>query len=262
MLSIGSQLEHMRERAPLVQNITNFVAMNPMANVMLAAGASPAMIHSPEESPEFMQIADALTINIGTLSSAWTPSMLIAAQAAKQAQKPWVFDPAAVGASEYRKHVAQRLIACQPRVIRGNASEILILAQEKSQAKGADSGDSVDAAQQAARHLADEQHCIVAVTGETDFITDGAQSARVSNGDAMMPRVTALGCSLTGIVAAFIAANSDAFAATVAALAYYGIAGEIAAAKAQGPGTFQIHFIDALYQITPAQLETAAKVEL
>lgn len=257
----GQHLAKMRETAPLVQNITNFVAMNVMANVMLAAGASPAMVHAREEAAEFAGLAQALTVNIGTVSPHWAEAMLEAAAAAGQAGKPWVLDPVAVGATAYRRDVGARLVALNPAIIRGNASEILALGGAQATGKGADSADAVDSAQAAAEALARQTGGVVAVTGEVDFITDGRRAAQVANGHALMPRITALGCSLTGIVAAF-AVDQDPFEATVAALAYFGLAGERAAAMAQGPGSFQTAFLDALYALTPGDLSRDARISL
>lgn len=252
-------LTAMRDRAPLIQNITNFVAMNVMANVMLAAGASPAMVHARGEVAEFTAIVAGLSINIGTLDDAWAECMVLAAKTAMETRTPWVLDPVAVGATAFRKEVATRLIACHPTVIRGNASEILALAGVAAQGKGADASDSVTAAEGAARTLADQTGAVVAVTGAVDFVTDGTRAARITNGEPIMPRVTALGCSLTGIVAAFIA-DGDPFDATVAALAYFGAAGEVAAPKATGPGSFQVAFLDALYAMSADQLDARARI--
>jgi len=260
MIDPGKNLARMRARAPLVQNITNYVAMNVMANVMLAAGASPAMVHAREEAAEFAAIAAALTINIGTASGAWAEAMESAAEAARVHGKPWVLDPVAVGATAFRRALGARLLALGPTIVRGNASEILALAEAQSAGKGADATDSVTAAEQAASALARRSGAVVAVTGAVDFVTDGQRAARVGNGDPMMPRITALGCALTGIVAAF-AVDEDPFEATLAALAYYGIAGERAGRMAAGPGSFQTGFLDALHRLSPEDVSGAARIE-
>lgn len=257
----STQLIAMRAATPLVQNITNYVAMNVMANVMLAAGAAPAMVHAREEGAEFTAIASALSVNIGTLDAEWADCMALAADAANKTGTPWVLDPVAVGATGLRRDTGARLLQYKPTVIRGNASEILALAGADASGRGVDSGDPVEAAEHGARALATAQGCVVAVTGEVDFITDGERAARVTNGHATMPLITALGCSLTGIVAAFVATNDDAFEATTAALAYYGAAGEMAATDAKGPGSFQVAFLDALHAITPDMLDQMARID-
>lgn len=256
----GIILEEMRRNPPLVQNITNFVAMNVMANVMLAAGASPAMVHAVEEAAEFASFASALSVNIGTASASWVEGMEAAAQSAVAHGRPWVLDPVAVGATAFRREIGARLMACSPTIVRGNASEIIALAGGEASGKGADAADPVAAAEAAALQIARAHETVVAVTGPVDFVTDGARSARISNGDAMMPLITALGCSLTGIVAAF-AAGRDPFEASVAALAYYGVAGETAAKTAVGPGSFQVTFLDALHRLQPDEVTARARIE-
>ncbi len=249
----------MRSKAPLIQNITNFVAMNIMANVMLAAGASPAMVHAREEGADFTAIANGLSINIGTLDAEWADCMINAAQAAHQNQKPWVLDPVAVGATAFRQEVAKKLLAHKPTIIRGNASEILALSGATAQGRGADSADPVQAAEDGAGQLARDLRTIVAVTGPVDYVTDGNQAARIANGHPLMPKVTALGCALTGIVTAFATTN-DPFNGTVTALAYYGLAGEMAAKTANGPGSFQPAFLDALHNLGGGDLDAGARI--
>lgn len=257
----GSYLAQMRQTAPLVHNITNYVAMNVMANVLLAAGASPAMVHAREEAAEFAGLAQAVSLNIGTVSPPWAEAMEATAQAAAAQEVPWVLDPVAVGATAYRRALGARLLALRPTVIRGNASEILALAGTTAAGKGADATETVATAEEAARALARTSGAVVAVTGPVDFVTDGARAARIANGHALMPRVTALGCSLTGIVAAFVA-GQPRFEATVAALAYYGLAGERAGAGAQGPGSFQPAFLDALSAVGPEALDAGARISI
>lgn len=259
MEDTGAYLATMRATAPLVHNITNYVAMNIAANVALAAGASPAMVHAREEVVEFAALAQALCVNIGTLDAPWAEAMEIAAQAMAASGRPWVLDPVGVGATQFRRDVCTRLMALRPTVIRGNASEILALAGLGSTGRGTDSADPVTAAEASARDLAINTGAVVAVSGPVDYVTDGTQAFRVANGDALMPRVTALGCSLNGVIAAFVAGQS-ALPATVAALAYYGLAGERAAQKAHGPGSFQVAFLDALYTLTPQDVTVGAKV--
>ena len=245
--------ERMRATNPLVQCITNYVAMNYAANVLLAAGASPAMVHTPEESGEFAAIAGALTVNIGTLSPNWVEGMIAAAKAANRAGKPWVLDPVAHFATGYRRDAVAELLKLKPTVIRGNASEIIALGGGQSAGQGVDSGDPVEQAEEAARGLAIAQGAIVAITGEVDFVTDGKRSVRIAGGSDLMPKVTATGCSLTALVGAYLAITPDqAFEATVAALGNFAVAGEIAANTANGPASFMTAFIDGLHRLDGA----------
>jgi hydroxyethylthiazole kinase len=236
--------------------------MNIAANVLLAAGASPAMVSAEEEAGEFAAIAGALTVNIGTLSSPWVEGMKRAARAARDNQKPWVFDPVAHYATAFRRSVTAELLGFKPNIIRGNASEILALAGAQAGGKGVDSGDVTRAAEAPAIELAQRHQTVVAVTGETDFVTDGRSSYRIQGGSSHMPRVTALGCSLTCLIGAFAASRPDKpLDATVAAVALFAVAGEDAAVGAKGPGSFSVAFLDRLASIDPQSMLDLAKVE-
>ncbi|MFK2900634.1 hydroxyethylthiazole kinase [Dyella jejuensis] len=251
----GELLERMRHESPLVQCITNFVAMNFAANVLLAAGASPAMVHAPEEAGEFARLAGALTINIGTLSSSWLDGMLRAAAAANEVGRPWVLDPVAHFATGFRRQAIDALLQHRPTVIRGNASEIMALAGEASAGRGVDAGDSVERAQASATALAQRSGAVVAVTGAVDWVTDGQRALRIAGGSELMPRVTAMGCALTCLIGALVAvAPQSPLAATASALACFGAAGSRAAQQATGPGSFAWRFIDALDALHASEL--------
>lgn len=250
-----------REAAPLVHCVTNYVAMNIAANVLLAAGASPAMIHAEEEAGEFAALAGALTINIGTISPHWLAGMKAAARGATAAGRPWVLDPVAHFATAYRRSAVVELLELRPTVIRGNASEIIALAGGESAGRGVDSGDPVGLAEEAARGLARASGAVVAATGEVDFVTDGERAFRVRGGSPLMPKVVALGCSLTAVVGAFVAiAPGSPLAATVAALAAFAAAGEAAGRQAGGPGSFAMHFLDALHSLDDRALDAEWRV--
>ncbi|KQI67396.1 hydroxyethylthiazole kinase [Loktanella sp. 3ANDIMAR09] len=246
----------MRDRVPLVHCITNYVAMNIAANVTLAAGASPAMLHTPEEVADFTPLAGALTINIGTLSPHWVTGMLAAAAAAKSHGVPWVLDPVAHFITPYRANATNDLLAQQPDIIRGNASEVIALSGQAASGKGADSGDEVAQAQDIAIRMASQRSCVVAVTGPVDFVTDGTRHLMVHGGSDLMPKVTAMGCSLTAVIGAY-AAVAPAFDATVAALSHFAVAGARAGADCPGPGHFQVRFLDQLHALQPADLDAA-----
>lgn len=262
----GRLLETMRAHRPLVQNITNFVSMDVAANALLAVGASPAMVHAPEETPEFIAFSGALVVNIGTLSAPWVEAMHVAAAAAHALGKPWALDPVGAGATSFRNHTVEHLISLKPTLIRGNASEIMAVARiagvdvATARPKGVDSANATSEAEGAAAALARTLGCVVAATGAVDFVTDGTRTARFANGSPLMERVTALGCALTGVCGAFLAVEEDAFAATAAAIAIYGVAGEMAAAGAAGPGSFRVAFLDRLAAITPAEVAARLKV--
>jgi hydroxyethylthiazole kinase len=219
------------------------------------------MVHAEPEVGEFASFAGALTINIGTLSPDWISSMKAAAKAANAAGKPWVFDPVAHYATTFRRAAAAELMALRPTIIRGNASEIIALAGGVSRGQGVDSRDPVEQAEASARLLAVEHQAVVAVTGVVDFVTDGEKAARIAGGSALMPQVTALGCSLTCLVGAFAALSpADPFSASVSALSTFAVAGETAARDAAGPGSFSWRFLDALAALDGATLDAKARI--
>ena len=245
-----------REQSPLVHNITNYVAMNFSANALLAIGASPVMAHAAPEVADMAQLAGALVINIGTLDEKWIESMIIAGKAKQQAGGPIVLDPVGVGATAYRTQTAWQIIeACHPTIIRGNASEIMALLHADVKSKGVDSSCSSTDAVDSAKKLAERTGAVVVVSGEVDYITDGKQVETIRNGSAMMPRVTAMGCTASSMIGAFVAVHAhNPFEASLHAMAVMGIVGEMAAQQAKGPGSLLTHFIDTLYTLTETQL--------
>ncbi|MCP3873070.1 MAG: hydroxyethylthiazole kinase [Desulfobacteraceae bacterium] len=253
--SILSDIEKIRENAPLVHNITNFVVMNTTANALLAIGASPVMAHAAPEVEDMVNIASSLVINIGTLSDPWIEAMFKAGKKAASRQIPIVIDPVGVGATPYRTQTARELIqASAPSIIRGNGSEIMALCQQDQTTKGVDSTSDSDQAIDAAKALALEFDCAVCITGKIDYIVSQKTIIQTKNGHAMMPYVTGLGCTATALCGAFAAINPDYTKAAAHAMATMGIAGEMAGRHAKGPGTLQVNFIDALYQLSEAHI--------
>jgi hydroxyethylthiazole kinase len=260
LASVAQLHAELRARRPLVQCITNYVAMTISANVALAVGASPAMAHAVEEIDDFAAIGQALLVNMGTLSPAWIVSMERAAVAYRGLGKPWVLDPVGVGATRLRDATAARLLALKPTIVRGNASEIMTLAGAAGAAtKGVDSTAGSDAAVDAAVALAARAATVVAVTGEVDYVTDGDRVIAIDGGDALMPLSTALGCALSGVTAAF-AAIAAPLPAAVAALTVYAAAGRIGAKGLSGPGLLPATLCDALYTLDAAGLAANAAI--
>lgn len=250
-----SDLKLVRQKSPLIHNITNYVVMNNTANALLAIGASPVMIHSVDEVAEMTAIASALVLNIGTIESSWLEAMLIAGKSARSNDKPIVFDPVGAGATSYRIKASKQIIdECRPSIIRGNASEIMALCNSNIKTKGVDSTASSDLALASAKELAKASESIVVISGETDYITDGKVVEYVKNGTPMMERVTGLGCTATAIVAAFAAINPNMLVAATHAMAVMGICGEIAEQKSRGSGSLQVNFIDELYLLDEATI--------
>lgn len=247
--STAELLSSLRKATPLIHCLTNDVTTGFVANVLLAAGASPAMVDVPGEAGPFARVASATLINLGTPSGEQRNGMLEAAAAAKEAGTPWVLDPVAVGALPVRTLLAEELLSYRPAVIRGNASEIKALAGLGAGSRGVDSVDAVDDAQGAAAGLARSSGAVVAVSGPVDLITDGENVVRVTGGDPLFTRVTGAGCALGAVVTAFASLTDDRLAATVAANVVYSVAGELAAERAEGPGSFSVAFLDALYTL-------------
>ncbi|MCX5811251.1 MAG: hydroxyethylthiazole kinase [Proteobacteria bacterium] len=246
-------LLEIRKRHPLIHHITNFVVMNSTANVTLAIGASPVMAHAHEEIEAMSAFSGALNLNIGTLTPYWVDAMLIAGKTAGKRGIPIIFDPVGSGATPFRTKTVRKIIAEVPvTVIRGNASEIMSLfaPEEEIKIRGVDSLETVDAVRDGAHRLAGILNKVIAVTGEVDFITNGEQAVEVHNGHPMFGLVTGTGCAATTAISCFCAVEPDPFTATVAALGYYGLAGEEAARISKGPGSFQVALYDTLYNLS------------
>ena len=254
MSIIADELARLRSKAPLVHLLTNEVVQEITANVLLAAGASPAMVVAEEEAAVFAAISGALLVNVGTLYPARLTVMRQAVVAANQAGVPWTLDPVAVGVLDYRTQACRDFLTSKPTAIRGNASEILALAGFAGGGRGVDSTAGSDAAQSAAEQLARTTGAVVAVTGETDFITDGDSTWATPWGHPIMTRVVGTGCALSALVAAFTAQTPNRLNAVAAACAVAGLCGERAAASSRGPGSFKADFLDALYRLNPETL--------
>ncbi len=257
----AENLRAIRETKPLIHNITNFVVMNYTANALLACGASPVMAHAENEVEDMVAFAGALVLNIGTLTDSWIASMLKAGRKASSLGTPIVLDPVGSGATPLRTEAAKAILAqTKVGVVRGNASEILSLAGRDSQTKGVDSSHSVEDAAQAAGQLARELGVTLAITGPTDLVTDGRQALLIEGGHALMPYVTGTGCTASALVGAFHAVDPDPVSAAATALAVFGLAGKMAGQKADGPGSFQIHLLDALYAISPEDVTVGCRI--
>ena len=226
--------------------MTNDVVQTFTANVLLAVGASPAMVIDPQEASQFAALADALLINVGTLTVDRAQAMRAAALSAQNAGKPWALDPVAVGALTLRSAFCHELLSLQPAAIRGNASEIMALAGMSAGGRGVDTTDTAAAALPAAQALARQINTIVAVTGEVDYVTDGQRIRMVTGGDPLMTRVVGTGCALSAVVAAAAAMPGDRLENVAAACGLMKLAGG-KAARQGGPGSFTPAFLDALY---------------
>ena len=261
-MNTGRDLAAIRERKPLVHQITNFVVMNETANATLALGALPVMAHALQEVEEMASAASALVLNIGTLSDEWVEAMLLAGRAANRAGVPVVLDPVGAGATAYRTETARNLVdELEIAVVRGNYAELATLAGHKAEIRGVESvgeGGEPELAREAARSLG----CVAAVTGPVDQVSDGERVLAIANGHELLATVTGTGCMSTAITGCFLAVRpDDPLEAAAAALVAFGVAGEEAAKKARRPGSFHVALYDALYDLDPRKLDSQAKVE-
>jgi hydroxyethylthiazole kinase len=256
----GQTLRELRERKPLVHQITNYVVMNETANATLALGALPVMAHAPQEVEEMASVAGALVLNIGTLSEHWVDAMLLAGKAI---DGPIVLDPVGAGATRYRTETAKRLLdELDITVVRGNAAEIATLAGREAEIRGVESISATDSGRELAREAARLLGTVAAVTGPTDHVSDGERILAVSNGHELLGTVSGTGCMSTSVTGAFLAAKPDApLEAAAEALAAFGVAGEDAARDARGPGTFHAGLYDALYNLDPTTLDERARIQ-
>ncbi|HXY81282.1 MAG TPA: hydroxyethylthiazole kinase [Gaiellaceae bacterium] len=263
MISTGATLRTIRERKPLVHQITNYVVMNETANATLALGALPVMAHAVEEVEEMAAIASALVLNIGTLSERWIEAMLLAGRAATARRIPVVLDPVGAGATRYRTETARRILdVVGVTVLRGNAGEVATLAGAEAEVRGVESMavgvDPAELAREAARRLG----VIASVTGPVDHVSDGERVLAVANGHALLAAVTGTGCMSTALTGCFLAVRPEQpLEAAACALAAFGVAAEDAAAGTQGPGTFHVRLYDALYALDPDALDARTRIE-
>lgn len=242
----GFLLERLRDERTRVHAITNAAAQTLTANLLLAAGGIPSLTVAPDEIPAFTSRSAALLVNLGTLDADRRAAIPRAIAVACAHAKPWVLDPVFVEASPSRLEFARACLAGRPDILRCNAAEFTALA-----------GD--EATPETVQAFARVHGTIVALTGAVDLIADGTRLIRIENGHSLMSRVTAMGCAGTALVAAFAALHDNALEAAASALLVTGVAGEIAARHAKGPGTFQPAFLDALYNLDTPTLVTCGR---
>jgi hydroxyethylthiazole kinase len=252
--SVRGALAALKRAQPFTYGLTNYVTANFNANVLLALGAAPAIGTAIGWAKAFGGGAAAMWINTATLMSCEPAAMLEAAEAAHAAGTPWVLDPVAFGAGAAAYDAAVRaLLPFRPRVIRGNASEIMALAGIGAGGKGVESTARSDDAVAVAQALARQTSAVVAVSGPTDYLTDGEKVLAVPGGDARLTRITGSGCSLGATVAAMLAAEPSALLAAAAAHACFAVASERAGAAARGTASFATAFVDELSVLDPAE---------
>jgi hydroxyethylthiazole kinase len=261
-ISPGTTLGTLRERKPLVHQITNYVVMNETANATLALGALPVMAHAVEEVEEMVGLASALVLNIGTLSERWIEAMLLAGRAAGEHGIPVVLDPVGAGATGYRTETARRILEdVRVTVLRGNPGEVATLVGAEAEVRGVESIAAGIEPAELAREAARTLGLVASVTGPVDHVSDGERVLAVANGHPLLAAVTGTGCISSALTGCFLAAKPDEpLAAAAEALSALGVAAEDAAAGAVGPGTFHARLYDALAALDPDTLDSRARI--
>ena len=248
-------LDRLQRTRPLVHHVTNLVIMNDTANVTLHVGASPVMAHAHEEVEEMASLANSVVLNVGTLEPDWVESMILAGKKGRERGIPVILDPVGAGATSYRTAVCKRILEEEgPSIVRGNAGEIGTLAGAGGQVKGVDSVGGPENPEKVAREASARWNSVVAITGRQDWVADADRVLAVDNGHAWVTTITGTGCMATAVIGAFAAVEPDQLVATASALACYGLAAELAAERAEGPGSFKSEFFDALFNLTPERL--------
>ena len=270
---LGNCIENVRKNVPLVHNITNYVTVNDVANVLLACGGSPIMSDEPEDVKEITSICGGLNINIGTLNKRSIEGMFAAGARANELGHATLLDPVGAGASTLRTNTAVELMEkIRFDVIRGNISEVKTLAQGSGTTKGVDADvadavteENLESAVDFAKTFAEKSGSVVAITGAIDLVSDGETCFVIRNGRAEMGKITGTGCQLSGMMTAYITANPDKrLEAAAAAVCVMGLAGEIGWSHMQeweGNSTYRNRIIDAIYQMDEAILDEGAKYE-
>ncbi|HJB01350.1 MAG TPA: hydroxyethylthiazole kinase [Candidatus Mediterraneibacter merdavium] len=267
-------LENVRKNVPLVHNITNYVTVNDVANILLACGGSPIMSDEPEDVEDITSICGGLNINIGTLHKSSIEGMMRAGKRANELGHPVLLDPVGAGASKLRTETALNIMKeIRLTVIRGNISEIKTLVQGSGTTKGVDADvadavteDTLDDAITFVKAFAKESGCIIAVTGAIDLVSDGDRCYVIRNGRPEMGKITGTGCQLSGMMTAYVTANPERpLEAAAAAVCIMGLAGELGWSRMQdgdGNSTYRNRIIDAVYNMTGEELEKGAKYEV
>ena len=262
---VGSLLDQLRQKKPLIHNITNYVTVNDVANAVLAIGASPIMADDREEAADIAAISNAVVLNIGTLNARTVESMVLAGKRANEMGIPVILDPVGAGASQLRNKTTEQLLSqIRFSVIRGNLSEIGFVSGAKVSTKGVDTAQE-DAGQDpvaVAKKVAKAYGCVAAITGAVDVVSDGVRVAKIRNGVPQLSLVTGTGCMSSALVGSFAGAG-DSFLAAVGGIASMGIAGEMAWASQgeKGTGSFHIAILDSLSRLDGSLLGEKAKID-
>ncbi len=260
--TVIKDFNNIENEKPLIHHITNYVVMNETANLTLCAGALPVMAHAREEVEDMVKSASALVLNIGTLSSKWIEAMIIAGKKANYRGIPVILDPVGVGATKLRTESAHQILEeVKISIIRGNSAEISVMSGYECEIKGVESIQVDGDINNFSKELAQTKNCIVAVTGKEDIVTDGNRLGKIRNGSYHLSTITGSGCMATTMTAIFNSVQKDPFIAAAEGLLVFGIVGELAGEKAEGPGSFHVNIYDALANLDKETIMKRAKYE-
>jgi len=258
---IADFMESVRRKRPLVHHITNYVTVNDCANVALCAGGSPVMTDSAKDIDEMVSLASAVVLNIGTLNERTIESMIQAGKAANKKGIPVILDPVGAGATKYRTDTVWKILDnVKVSIIKGNEGEIGFLAGEGGKVVGVDSEGMSGDKTNAAKSLAIRTKTVVAMTGKEDVVSDGTRTCVLNNGHDLMGTVSGTGCMASSVVGCYAGTIDNMFSAAVAAITVFNVAGEIAATKSSGPGTFKVNLMDVMQNLTGKDVTSKAKV--
>ncbi len=254
-------LEKIRDSKPLVHHITNWVTIYDCANIVRSFGALPVMAHAPEEVEQMTGISSSLVLNIGTLTTDLITTMITAGKAANKKGIPVILDAVGVGATDMRTDSTLKILKeIHVDVIKGNSSEIGVLAGAEAEVRGVEAAGLEGDPMEISKTLAKTEGCVVAMTGEVDIITDGERVFKVANGHEMMGSIVGTGCMAASVIGSFTAVEKDYAIAASSALSCYGIAGELAAKGSKGPGTFKERFYDEVYLLKEDNIKSMSNI--
>ncbi len=259
---IAKMMTEVRNKRPLVHHITNYVTVNDCANITLCAGGSPVMTDAGRDIPDMVKIASAVVLNIGTLKPRTVESMIIAGKEANDVGIPVILDPVGAGATPYRTETVFKILdEVKVSVIKGNSGEISILAGSEGTVRGVDSVAGSSNGPDVVKTLSKKTGAIVAMTGETDYVSDGKKVAVLKNGDKLLECVSGTGCMVSSVVGCYTAVHGSNVKAVSAAISAFNIAGEIAAQNCNGPGSFKVAIFDSMYNLTEKDIADRLKME-
>jgi hydroxyethylthiazole kinase len=255
-------LKTIRDTKPLVHHITNWVTIYDCANMTRAFGALPVMAHSHEECADMTKISSALVLNIGTLTSEIIDAMILSARAANENKIPVVLDAVGVGATKFRDEMAAKILdSVHVDIIKGNYSEIAKLAGENAETRGVEATSIEADPLKVAEAFAKAKSSVVVMTGKEDIISDGKKTFTVKNGHELMGSIVGTGCMAASVIGSFAAVNPDYCEASRNALCYFGVAGELAAEKSNGPGSFKVNLYDEVFNLSDEKVKKMMKLE-